>query len=125
MSFSFVSAGSFSNTESWLNNLARGDYLRGLDRFGQAGVDALGRATPKLTGLTSASWGYRIKGGRGGASIEWYNTNVNAGVNIAIIIQYGHGTGTGGYVRGIDYINPAIQPIYEKILDDIMKEVRA
>lgn len=94
-----------------------------LAKYGQIGVDALAGSTPKDTGRTSSSWSYEINNRRGGQSIEWHNAHVNDGVNIAVIIQYGHGTGTGGYVTGVDYINPAMRPVFEQIKNDILKEV--
>jgi hypothetical protein len=87
------------------------------------GVDALAKATPSESGLTAKSWGYRIYRNRNSTGIEWYNSNENNGVNIAILLQYGHGTGTGGYVSGQDYINPAIRPIFDRIAEDVWKKV--
>ena len=120
---SLVSSGDWKKTEAWLNRLATGDYLSSLESFGRIGVDALMKETPTDSGLTAKSWGYRVIDDRSFPGVEWFNTNVNNGVNIAIIIQYGHGTGTGGYVVGRDYINPAIQPVFDKIADEIWKEV--
>lgn len=94
-----------------------------LHRHGRVGVDALSRATPRETGETSTSWGYQVSVGRGKASISWFNTHVDDGVNVAVIIQYGHGTGTGGYVQGRDYINPAMRPVFDKILEDVWRQV--
>lgn len=122
--FSFTSSGSFEKTKLYLKRLLSGDMFRELDKYGRDGVDALARATPVDSGLTADSWGYHIVQSESGPTIEWYNTNVNTGANVAILIQYGHGTGTGGYVLGIDYINPAMRPIFDRILDDIRKEVR-
>jgi hypothetical protein len=87
------------------------------------GVDALANATPVESGLTAQSWYYEVESGGGRHRITWKNRNVNQGVPIAIILQYGHGTGTGGYVAGRDYINPAIRPAFEKIADEVWKEV--
>ena len=87
------------------------------------GVDALAAATPVDTGKTAASWTYEIEKKNGSYSIVWLNTNVNKYVNIALILQYGHGTRNGGYVKGRDYINPAIQPIFDKIAEDAWREV--
>lgn len=97
--------------------------LPDLRRFGQEGVDALSAATPVDTGLTADSWYYRIVETNGRISIQWLNSNVVDGVPIAVILQYGHGTGTGGYVQGRDYINPAIQPIFDRIAEHAWKEV--
>lgn len=94
-----------------------------LDKYGDMGVEALRAATPVGTGLTADSWAYEISHSGGSSQITWYNTNENQGVNIALIIQYGHGTGWGGYVKGIDYINPAMAPVFEQIGDMIWKEV--
>lgn len=94
-----------------------------LDKYGKMGVEALSKATPIDTGRTAESWRYEIQNGPNGASLSFHNDNINGYVNIAIILQYGHGTGTGGWVEGRDYINPAIQPIFDKIADEAWKEV--
>ncbi len=94
------------------------------NRYGKMGVDALARATPVDTSLTRNSWEYRIIKDRKNPGIEWYNTNVVNGIPVAILIQYGHGTGTGGYVVGRDYINPAMLPIFDMIADEIWKKVK-
>jgi hypothetical protein len=101
------------------------DHLRGLEGYGQSGVDALSSATPRRTGKTAESWKYRVIRDRSHPRIEWYNTNIRNGSVIAVLIQYGHGTGTGGYVQGRDYINPAIRPIFDKIADDMWRQVKA
>lgn len=106
-----------------LKKLSTEDFDLLLDKYGKIGVSALAEHTPKDTGRTASSWSYVAKGGKGNATIEWYNSHINQGVNIAVIIQYGHGTGTGGYVRGVDYINPALKPVFEQIKNDILKEV--
>ena len=98
-------------------------YLSILDRYGKEGVRALSQATPTDTGLTAISWSYKVETSRSGAKITWYNTNIQNGVPIALILQYGHGTGTGGYVEGRDYINPAIQPIFDKLAEEAWREV--
>lgn len=105
--------------ERLLNVIKRGE----LDKYGRMGVDALMAATPVDTGKTAQSWYYEVKHTNGGASIVFRNSNINDGVPIAIILQLGHGTGTGGYVAGRDYINPAIQPIFDQIANDAWKEV--
>lgn len=120
---SFRHSGNFSKTERFFNFVLKRDYLNILDRYGQAGVSALASVTPKKTGKTAASWSYEIIRERGTTRLNFTNSNVNKGVNIAIILQYGHGTRNGGYVVGRDYINPAIQPIFDKIADDAWKEV--
>ncbi len=94
-----------------------------LERYGRAGVSALAAATPKDSGLTAASWGYEITHNRKETAIIFTNSNISNGVNIAIILQYGHGTGNGGYVAGRDYINPAIQPIFDKMANEAWREV--
>lgn len=94
-----------------------------LKKYGEIGVEALAAATPKDTGTTAASWRYEIVKKRDGYSLYWCNDNVHNGVNIALILQYGHGTGTGGYVKGMDYINPAIRPIFDAIANDAWREV--
>lgn len=108
---------------AFLEKLSKGSMFDGLDAFGQKGVDALASATPRESGETAQSWGYKILRGKGSVTIEWYNTNVHNGSNIAVLIQYGHGTGTGGYVVGRDYINPAMRPIFDQIADDVWKKV--
>jgi len=116
--------GSYSKTEKWLNKLAKGDIVHGLNALGRQGVAALASATPVNTGCTSQSWDYRINQGSGYIEIEWYNTNVVNGFPVAVGLQYGHGTGTGGYVRGIDYINPAIKPVFKEIEKAIERAVK-
>lgn len=94
------------------------------DKYGEIGVDALRKGTPKDTGTTSESWYYEVKQDKSGVTIEWSNSNVVDGwCNIAVILQYGHGTGTGGYVKGIDYINPAMKPVFDEIANNLWKEV--
>lgn len=119
----FRHSGNFNNTERLFRKAKTANYLRVLEKYGQAGVEALASMTPTETGKTAASWGYEIVPTRGGFSIYWTNSNVNDGVNIAVILQCGHGTGTGGYVKGIDYVNPAIRPIFNQIADAAWKEV--
>lgn len=120
----FHHRGSFSKTEKFFNALLRRDYLNVLDRYGKAGVAALASATPKDEGLTAASWYYEISRDKNATTITFLNSNTNQGVNIAIILQYGHGTKNGGYVAGRDYINPAIQPVFDKIASDAWREVK-
>lgn len=116
------SSGSFKHMESFLSNLKKGLYSD-LETYGRMGVSALARATPTESGLTARSWAYKVKRSVDSASIEWTNTNIHNGENVAILLQYGHGTGTGGYVAGRDYINPAIQPIFDQIADEVWKKV--
>ena len=120
---SFRQKGDFSKLNRYLERLKEAARLSVLDKYGQEGVAALSSATPKESGKTANSWYYKIEHNKGSATIGFYNSNVNKGVPIAIILQYGHGTGTGGWVEGLDYINPAIQPIFDKIADDAWKEV--
>lgn len=94
-----------------------------LEKYAQAGVAALASATPVESGVTASSWYYKIEHDAGRTSINFYNSHVNKGVPIAIILQYGHGTGTGGFVQGIDYINPAIKPIFDEISNNAWREV--
>jgi hypothetical protein len=97
--------------------------LSDLDKYGREGVAALASATPVESGLTASSWYYKIERSNGSVSINFYNSNIQNGVPIAVILQYGHGTGTGGWVEGRDYINPAIRPIFDKIANDAWREV--
>lgn len=120
---SFTQKGDFSKLNSYLNNLKGLFGNSDLDKYGRRGVEALAAATPKDSGNTANSWYYEIKKNGATVSLEFCNTNVNKGVPIAIVLQYGHGTGNGGWVEGRDYINPAIQPIFDEILDDIRKGV--
>lgn len=120
---SFRQKGDFSKLSRYLGRLADAVHLSDLDKYGREGVDALRSATPVESGKTANSWNYEIKRGGDTITIGFYNSNVNKGVPIAIILQYGHGTGTGGWVEGRDYINPAIQPIFDKIADEAWKEV--
>lgn len=120
---SFNSSGSFKNSQSWLAKLKAGGHFSELDRYGRQGVAALAAATPKESGETANAWTYRVFKKNGKAGVAWYNTHIVNGVSIAIILQYGHGTGTGGYVPGRNYINPAIQPIMDAMGDDVWKKV--
>lgn len=115
--------GDFSKTIRYLNKMKKVDVRRVLERYGQAGVAALASATPTDTGKTAMSWYYEITYENGNATIEFHNSNVQNGVPIAIILQYGHGTRNGGWVQGRDYINPVIQPIFDKIADEAWREV--
>lgn len=120
---SFHFKGDFSKTTNWLKKHRRLKFISNLNKYGEMGVRALADATPRDTGVTADSWGYTIEPGEGSVTITWTNSNINNGVNIAIILQYGHGTGTGGYVQGIDYINPAMQPIFDSIAKAAWEEV--
>lgn len=118
-----VSRGDFSNTFKFLEKMQNFKVRHILEKYASAGVSALSSATPVDSGATASSWGYEIKSSGESHTIYWTNTNSNKGVVIAVILQYGHGTGTGGYVQGRDYINPAIRPIFDKIADEAWREV--
>lgn len=115
--------GSFKKTSSFLRKMTAQRLYDKLSRYGEEGVKALSQATPIDTGLTAASWSYKIDVTDGRVTIGWNNSNTNNGVPIALVIQYGHATGTGGWVEGRDYINPAIQPIFDDMVKDVWKEV--
>ena len=119
----FSVRGDWKNTLDYLSkdHMANIDNL--LDEYAKKGVEALSAATPVRTGKTASSWSYNIYKKHNGAIIEWVNTNSHKGKNIAILIQYGHGTGWGGYVPGIDYINPALRPIFDELTGVVWKEV--
>ena len=115
--------GSFKNTERLFKNLSRFEINNVLDKYGKMGVDALSSATPMNSGDTASSWDYTVEKNGAGYTIVWTNNNTNDGVNIALILQTGHGTGTGGYVRGRDYINPALRPIFDGLANEAWQEV--
>lgn len=119
----FTQKGNFNKTERFFNKLLNREYLNVIDTYAQQGIAALRSATPKDSGKTADSWTYEIRQGIGHTSLVFLNTNENKGQNIAILLQYGHGTRNGGYVEGIDYINPALEPIFQKIADECFKEV--
>lgn len=119
---SFRQKGNFSKLTRYFERVKEAAKISTLDKYGQEGVRALSSATPVDSGQTANSWYYEIKHQNGSVAIVFNNSHINKGVNIAIILQYGHGTGTGGWVQGRDYINPAIQPIFDKIADDAWKE---
>ena len=123
MRVKFEVSGGFTKTERFLNRMKRREYLNVLDEFGRDGVQALRNATPVNSGATAEAWDYEIKRTRNYTEIVWTNSNINDGVPIAVILQYGHGTGTGGYVQGRDYINPVIRPIFDKIAEKAWKVV--
>lgn len=120
---SFIHKGDFSNLTNFLERAKEVIHLGDLNKYGRAGVEALAAATPKDTGKTASSWYYKIENKDGSASISFHNSNIQNDVPIAIILQYGHGTGTGGWVEGRDYINPSIQPIFDEIADSAWKEI--
>ena len=119
----FRHKGNFSRTKKYLEKTKKAIRLDDLDKYGREGVSALASATPVDSGLTASSWYYEITNNRGSASITFLNSHVNNGVPIAVILQYGHGTRNGGWVQGRDYINPAIQPIFDKIVNEAWREV--
>ena len=119
----FRQRGDFSKLPRYFERVKHVARIADLDKYGRAGVSALSSATPVDTGLTASSWGYKVEYQDRGASITFTNSNIQNGVPIAIILQYGHGTRNGGWVEGRDYINPAIQPIFDKIADNAWREV--
>lgn len=123
MSISFSSTGSFRNTEAFLNRMSRHDISSILNKYGSVGTAALRAATPVESGATAASWDHKVSRGVRGWELSWHNQNGSGNVKIALLLQYGHGTGTGGYVAGRDYINPAIRPIFDQIATDVWREV--
>jgi len=120
---SFKQKGDFSKLSRFFERAKEVVHMGNLDKYGRAGVAALSAATPKDSGETASSWEYAIKRTKTTVSIVFNNTNIQNGVPIAIILQYGHATNNGGYVEGVDYINPAIKPIFERIANDAWKEV--
>ncbi len=123
MKISFKQKGDFSKLTSYLLNAKKSVHLENIDRFGKAGVEALASATPVDSGVTAASWYYKIIKQQGKVIIRFFNSNIQNGVPIAIILQYGHATRNGGWVEGRDYINPAIQPIFDQLTNDAWREV--
>lgn len=119
----FRHKGDFSKATRYLERVKEAARVGILDKYGKEGVAALASATPVDSGLTAQSWSYRINRTKNSVSIEFLNSNIQNGVPIAIILQYGHSTGTGGWVQGRDYINPSIQPIFDRITNDAWREV--
>ena len=120
---SFRQKGDFSKLTRFMERAKETVRLGDLDKYGREGVAALASATPVDSGLTASSWSYKIEHKNGSATISFHNANVQNGVPIAVILQYGHGTRNGGWVQGRDYINPAIQPIFDRIADEAWREV--
>lgn len=120
---SFTQKGSFKNTERYLSKLQKAELFAVLNKYGTLGVNVLSNATPTESGLTAASWSYTVEQRPGYYSIRWHNSHIEDGVPIAVILQYGHGTGTGGYVAGRDYINPAVRPLFEEMANKAWEEV--
>lgn len=120
---SFRQKGDFSKLSKYFEKMKEAAKIGVLDKYGREGVATLSSATPVESGKTASSWSYEIERQNGAVSIVFKNSNVNKGVPIAIILQLGHGTGTGGWVEGRDYINPAIQPIFDKLANEAWEEV--
>lgn len=124
MPIKFKQKGNFSKTEKFFEKCKNLFKIGILDKYGREGVNALSMATPVNTGKTASSWRYEITNVQGRLSINWLNDNVSKdGTPIAVYIQYGHGTRNGGWVKGIDFINPSIKPVFDKIVNDLWKEV--
>jgi hypothetical protein len=121
--FSFQLSGSTKNTESFLHKLAKLDISSVMESCGRLGVNALAHATPVDSGLASQSWDYEVSSSGGQVQITWTNSDDENGFPVAIMLQYGYGTGTGGYVQGQDYINPAMKPVFDQIADKVWKAV--
>lgn len=119
----FEQKGDFSKTDKFLEKILNIVKLGELDKYGEMGVEALSAATPKETGLAAGSWTYDIERTKEGTSIVWSNTDIEGGCNVILLLQYGHGTRGGTYVQGIDFINPAMKPIFDQIADEAWKEV--
>ena len=124
MTISISTSGSFRNTQRFLKNFGKMDIRSTLNKYGEKGVKALNQATPSETGRTAVSWSYTVEANGGSYTIAWTNNVMAGDVPLVILLQYGHGTGTGGYVAGRDFINPAIQPIFDQIASDVWKEVK-
>lgn len=120
---SISSRGSFKNTARFLNSMQKLNVRGILEKQAQRGVVALSKATPVESGLASQSWGYLVEGGKGGWTITWTNSDIETGFPVALMLQYGYATGTGGYVQGRDYINPAMRPIFDDIANEVWKAV--
>lgn len=121
--FSIRQRGNFNKTEKFLKKSLGKNWHSILEKYGQLGVDSLSAATPVDSGMTASSWTYEIIQNESSMSIVWSNLNVVDGVNIAVILQYGHATKSGGWVEGTDYINPALKPVFDKLANDAWKEV--
>lgn len=123
MGVSFASSGSWKRTEEMLRKNSRGAFFQQLDGLAQRGVAALAAATPVESGLAAQSWKAEVRASRASCEIIWTNTDVETGFPVAIMLQYGYATGTGGFVAGTDYINPAMRPIFDQIADKVWKAV--
>lgn len=120
---SFSSEGDWAKTTRFLQKMQKFDIGQVLNSAGERGVAALSKATPRDSGLAAGSWGFVVKKSSGSVMIGWTNSDVESGFPVALMIQYGHGTGTGGYIQGRDYINPAMRPIFDEIADTVWKAV--
>lgn len=120
---SFRHKGDFELTTKFLKKDRKKIESINFEKYGQIGVNALSSATPVDSGTTAKSWAYEVVRGKDFVSIRYYNTNVESGIPIAVLIQYGHATKNGGWIEGRDYINPSIQPIFDKIVKDVWGEV--
>jgi hypothetical protein len=123
MAINITQKGDYSKTERWLRRMQSAEFFAVLSKYGTIGQNALSNATPVDSGLAAASWSYSIVQRAGYFSIRWHNSDEENGFPVAVMIQYGHGTGTGGYVQGRDYINPAMRPIFDQIVADVIREV--
>ncbi len=119
----FKHKGDFEKTIEFCNRMLKREQFKFLDKYAREGVEALLNATPVDTGLTRDSWSYQIHIGIQKVKIQWYNSNTNQGIPIAILIQYGHASGNGYWVEGVDFINPALAPVFEEIAENVWKEV--
>lgn len=120
---SFEQKGNFSNLNSFLEKAKEGVNVGILNKYGKQGVELLSKVTPVDTGLTASSWSYDIVRSNDSVTLNFNNTNIQNGCPIAVVLQYGHGTKEGGWVEGIDYINPVIQPLFNKIANEAWKEI--
>lgn len=125
MGISLKIDGKFTKTERYLRKLRSKDFTQILKKYGEEGKQALEASTPIDSGETAKSWGYQIDQSNGQVAISWTNSHFNKGVQIAVILQYGHGTGTGGYFKGRDYINPTMRPVFDRIAEEAWKEINS
>ena len=116
--------GDYGKATKYLEGLKKKDFLKILEKYGEKGVEVLSAATPVNTGRTAQSWSYDIQKTNNGYVLSWSNSSTNKGISIVILNQYGHATRNGGWVKGIDFINPAIKPVFNQLADDLWKEVR-
>lgn len=121
----FTTSGSFKNTERFLRNMQQLNVRKIIESEAEKGRQALIEATPKDSGLAASSWNYTISQNRGGVTITWTNSDIENGFPVAIALQYGYATGSGGYVQGRDYINSAMKPVFDAIADKVWKVVKS